>query len=452
MNIRTLLNTHILALSLFALSFSASAAKPKLNFPKREASTVGICVMDLKTGEFLAAENYNLSMAPASTMKAVTTATALQMLGADFKFVTDVTITTPSATSTFNGNINVYGSGDPTIESRHFPDEANLSDEIINALDARGIREGQFSVSVTSTMADEGVVPSWTIADTGWSYGTGIYGFNCFDNYFEFNTTTYDSEPSYPFLNVELEENSCPNSIMHGIRTEDYYISGRSVGRRNYTVRLPMNSPAEVFEFVLSERLETYGLKPIENDDIIRTSSAAETLLLKHQSPILSEISKSLMFRSDNMMAEAILRAIAPGGTRDDAINLEKELWESKGLNHTTIAIEDGSGLSRKDRLTPRFLNELLAYMARSDQSDTFVSFFPAVGNDGTVRSLFRKSRLKGKLLLKSGSLSGVQCFAGYKIDSESRPTHTIVIFINNFFCSRAEVRAGIEKFLLDIF
>lgn len=451
MNTHTLLNTHILALSLFTLSFSASAAKPKLDFPNREATTVGICVMDITTGEFLISENYNLSMAPASTMKAVTTATALQILGADFKFVTDVTLSTSPASS-LSGNISIYGSGDPTIESRHFPDEAKLSDEIISALDARGTRSGQFSVSVESTMADEGVVPSWTVADTGWSYGTGIYGFNCFDNYFDFNTTTYDSEPSYPFLNVELEENSSPNSIIHGIRTDDYYISGRSVGRRNYTARIPMNSPAEVFEFALSQRLETYGLKIAEKDNEINISNATETLLMKHQSPTLGEISKSLMFRSDNMMAEAVLRAIAPGGTRDAAIDIEKELWESKGLDDSVIVIEDGSGLSRKDRLTPRFLNELLTYMAKSDQADIFASFFPAVGCDGTVKNLLRKSRLKGKLLLKSGSLSGVHCYAGYKIDSSSRPTHTVVIFINNFFCSRADVRSGIEKFLLGIF
>lgn len=446
------MKTHLFAISLITLSLWASAANPKLNFPERDAATIGVCVMNLKTGEFIASENYGQAMSPASTMKAVTTATALCLLGADFKFVTEVSVTEATSSANSCRIINIAGSGDPTIESRNFPEQESLTDQIIAAMNRRGLTGSLTCVRITSTMSDEGTVPSWTIGDAGWSYGTGIYGFNCFDNYFDFNTTTYDSEPSYPFLNVELEESSGPNDIIHGIGTDEYYISGRSVGRRGYTVKLPMNNPAEVYEFVLSERLENNGIKMMDSDNPPRISVANRSLLLKHYSPTLAEISKSLMYRSDNMMAEAMLRAICPGGTRSDAINLEKKTWTDSGLDPVTIIIEDGSGLSRKDRMTPRFMNEMLAYMAKSDYADDYVKFFPAVGVDGTVSNLLKKTRLKNKLVLKSGSLSGVQCFAGYKIGSDGKPTHTIVIFINNFFCSRSEVRKAIENFLLEIF
>lgn len=448
----TQMKTHILAFSLFTLSFWASAANPTLDFPKREAATVGVCVMDINTGEFIASENYGLAMAPASTMKAVTTATALRQLGAGFRFLTEVTVTELSSDKTSGRILKISGSGDPTIESRNFPEQESLTDKIVAAMNRRGMTAGPTGITVSSEMTDEGTIPSWTIGDAGWSYGTGYYGFNCFDNYFDFNTTTYDSDPSYPFLNVELEAANTPNDIIHGIRSDDYLVTGRSVGRRGYTVRLPMNNPAEAYEFYLSDRLDSNGFDVMDKEDIPARPAADETILLKHYSPTLNEIAKSLMFRSDNMMAEAMLRAINPGSTRDAAIKLEKKIWNDCGLDPTTVIIEDGSGLSRKDRMTPRFMNEMLAFMAKSEYADDYVGFFPTVGVNGTVGELLRKTRLKGKLALKSGSLSGVQCFAGYKIGSNGKPTHTVVIFVNNFFCTRSEVRKAIENFLLEIF
>ena len=90
--------------------------------------------------------------------------------------------------------------------------------------------------------------------------------------------------------------------------------------------------------------------------------------------------------------------------------------------------------------------------MAYRPDASSYVSLFPKVGVDGTVKKLLCGTPLEGRLVLKSGSMKGVYCYAGYLIGDSGLPTHTVVIMINGFTCSRAAVKKGIESFLLDRF
>lgn len=158
------------------------------------------------------------------------------------------------------------------------------------------------------------------------------------------------------------------------------------------------------------------------------------------------------MVRSDNLFAEGILRAIAPGDTRKNAISREKELWSNRGIDSNMSQIFDGSGLARGNRLQPIFIADVLQWMAESPLQATYVSFFPKAGLDGTMRTFLDKSPLKGKIALKTGSMNAVQCYAGYKLGDDDTPTHIIVILVNGFFCKRGELKRSIENLLLETF
>ena len=84
--------------------------------------------------------------------------------------------------------------------------------------------------------------------------------------------------------------------------------------------------------------------------------------------------------------------------------------------------------------------------------SKDYVSLFPKAGRDGTLKRFLRKTRLDGKLALKTGSMTGVQCYAGYKLDGDDNPTHVVVIMVNNFGCERVDVRKAAERLLLELF
>lgn len=158
------------------------------------------------------------------------------------------------------------------------------------------------------------------------------------------------------------------------------------------------------------------------------------------------------MVRSDNLFAEGILRSIAPDASRKEAINREKELWATRGINTRYTIINDGSGLTRANRLSAHFIGDVLEWMSRSEYADTYAGFFPRAGKEGTMRGFLAKTPLTGLVALKTGSVSTVQCYAGYKFSGDGKPTHVIVILVNGFFCPRKYVREAAENLLLDIF
>ncbi|MDE6325756.1 MAG: D-alanyl-D-alanine carboxypeptidase, partial [Duncaniella sp.] len=114
--------------------------------------------------------------------------------------------------------------------------------------------------------------------------------------------------------------------------------------------------------------------------------------------------------------------------------------------------IQDGRGLSRNDRLTARFLADVLKTMTAPDYSDDYTSLFPRAGYEGTVRNFLAGTHLEWYIALKTGSMRGVQSFAGYKFDEEGRPTHLIIFIVNGFTCNRATLKNAISRLLLEKF
>lgn len=446
------MNRYITGFSITALLLLAggNAYGERLSFYGREAATVGVYIENLSTGKVVESENINMSMIPASILKSVTTATALNLLGEDFKYVTNVVLQGSQTGNVFNGNLVIRASGDPTIESSHFSDRAGFIDKIVTGLKAKNITSitGQIFVD-EEIFSDTGQIPQWVIEDTGWDYGAGYYGFNYSNNTFRLYTDGGRTIPEVPDIDVITERNSSGTDILRGINSDLYIVSGRNVDNNNFYVTTTMNSPAYAFTYNLTKRLAKEGIK-VGDKDI--DSTGGETLLLKYESPVNEEMLRTLMFKSDNMMAEATLRALAPGKSRDTAIKRELNFWKENGVATDFIKIADGSGLARVDRVTPKFMAQVLKFMAKSKYSGTYVSLFPKAGREGTVKSFMKRTALDGKLALKSGSMNGVHCYAGYKIDGNSKPTHSVVIIVNNFFCSRDALRKEIQRFLLAIF
>lgn len=90
--------------------------------------------------------------------------------------------------------------------------------------------------------------------------------------------------------------------------------------------------------------------------------------------------------------------------------------------------------------------------MASGPYSREFVDLFPRAGLDGTLKTFMSSHRRRNEFMLKTGSMSGVQCYAGYHVDPGSgKPTHVIVIMINNLFGPRQAVRKTVENFLLNM-
>lgn len=437
----------ILILLLLAIpAISAGAASHPLKIAGADRTDVGIYIEDLRTGRVLADVNSDVAMVPASVTKSLTAATAYSTFSPRGRFTTPVAINGKVKKGVLDGDIIISTIGDPTLESVHFPDNRGFADSIVSALRAHGVREVKGTVIIDeSNFVDSSIPAGWLKEDVLVPYGAGVYASNFRDNRMTLSVPSGTTTPHTPGIRVNRTGGKGPLRISRHPNSNVFNVSGSSKRGHSATVANP--APGST---MLAEVMAAIRKADIEIADKPRhLDREPDEVIYLHQSPQVEDILRSLMFRSDNMMAEGMLRSLAPGKPRTEAVNTERNFWLEKGFDITKLRIEDGSGLSRNDRITPRFMADVYKWMYHTDMAGGYVSLFPKAGHDGTMRSFLRGTALDGRLATKTGSMRGVQCYGGYLLDEEGNPTHSVVIFVNNFRCGRDALKREIQRFLL---
>ena len=399
-----MLNTKRLSSLLFLLAITvvfavADALSDFTGSAPVNSQQTAVLIKDLKTGKILVAHNIDKQLVPASIMKSVTTATLLEKTGPDFKYVTPVYLTGEINDDVAEGNLLIVASGDPTINARNAPSSPDFIKEIVGALISAGIKEIKGAVVIDeSAFPGPSINPNWNAADLNQEYGTGTHGFNF--------------------------ENNAAN--------------GRAV-----------QDPASAFKNKLKTALSKEG---ISIGTTAVESSGRRQLLFDHTSAPMDEIMRACMMRSDNQYAEGMMRLIGQkyggSGSTAEGTARTKALWKSRKIDVDSITIVDGSGLSRTNKVTAHFMADMLTNMARNPY---YVSFFPLAGLEGTLKHLLPNTRLEGYFAMKTGSMNGIQCYAGYKVDEDYEPTHAVVIIMNGMG-DRTKARKEVEKLLLATF
>lgn len=389
-------------------ALSVAGKSTLLDFPQSYSANIGIVIRDMRSGwmnrylRYQEKENAQKMLTPASILKCVTAAAVLVDGKGNDRFNTEFYTTgelLPGGILT--GNLVVKTSADPTICSPSFPQSFALLDSVADRVAARGIREIAGSIVVDSVgFREPGPGFKWEVEDMRYAYGAGLYPLN-----YRENATSGDRA---------------------------------------------ISDPAAAFCEALTNRLASRDIA-VKNQPSLSEPRSRE-LLFSHLSPSFQEIMRSMIVNSNNLFAEAMLRSLAPGGYTRDAVDRCMALMDTLGLQSRVMQTFDGSGLSRGNRLTPIFMADLLETMAKGKYSEQYVSLFPLAGEEGTVKHLLHNTPLQGKLALKSGSMNGVLCYAGYRMGSDGLPTHVVVIMVNQFNCRQSAVRDAIEKYLLKKF
>lgn len=440
MSLKGLAISFLLALS---VSFPSHGSAPIKGLD--EAANVGVYVKDLRNGKIVADIQSAKALTPASVLKSLTVASAISILGPDYRFETPVYLVGHRRGDLFTGRIVVSASGDPSIDSRYFKQYGGFTDSIASLLINSGVKRMRGEIVVDqSRFRDCGPSLKWEMEDLAWDYGAAFRGFNYADNVVTINLQDMKTEPRLVKFNVIRGSQKGDLELVRGLNSTDVIVNGKIGKRKSVLASVP--DPSSVFKVKMMSALEDAGIV-YENS---RMDGDADTVAVyRHISPSAVEICKSLMHRSDNMMADAMLRALSETKTLDAALSVEKQLWDSLGVSLAPSRILDGSGLIRVDAITPKAMGEMLVKMA----GDTaYVSTFPLAGFDGTVKGFLRDTPLEGKMALKSGSMTAVRCYAGYKLDGEGKPTHAVVIMINNSFLKSADLRKVLQNYLLSLF
>jgi D-alanyl-D-alanine carboxypeptidase/D-alanyl-D-alanine-endopeptidase (penicillin-binding protein 4) len=160
------------------------------------------------------------------------------------------------------------------------------------------------------------------------------------------------------------------------------------------------------------------------------------------ESPPLYDIVRDVNKLSNNVMAQQIFLTLAttsapPPATPAKASAAVKRWLRGHGIAIPGLVIENGSGLSRKERISARGLARLLLAADRSPVRDEFASSLAVAATDGTLVRRFQNGTVAGQALLKTGTLEGVRALAGYVIDAQGR-RFAVAAIVNHASAARA--------------
>jgi D-alanyl-D-alanine carboxypeptidase/D-alanyl-D-alanine-endopeptidase (penicillin-binding protein 4) len=169
---------------------------------------------------------------------------------------------------------------------------------------------------------------------------------------------------------------------------------------------------------------------------------ADATLLARHESPPLAEVIRDINKFSNNVMARQLYltlgaETLGAPATLDKAGQAVANALAVRGLDFLELVMENGSGLSRRTRISAHHLGELLRAAAGSPFAAEFESSLPVVALDGTMRKRLKDNGVAGHAHIKTGSLDGVRAIAGYLLDARGR-RNVVVCLINDGNAARA--------------
>jgi D-alanyl-D-alanine carboxypeptidase/D-alanyl-D-alanine-endopeptidase (penicillin-binding protein 4) len=429
-------------------------------------AAISFKAVDLNSGRVVVSHNEKMSLTPASNMKIITTATALEVLGSNFRFETPLLYDGFIQDSTLHGNLYIKGNGDPTLGSEFTPnDRESFLQEWLKAMNQAGIRKIAGKIVVLDQLFGYGgVSPKWLWEDMGTGYAPGIYGIGVFDNIYRvyLRSSAPNGATAVLYTDPPMNNLQLTNEIKtSGDSTNDAYVFGIPFSNE---MRLYGAIPAHQVSFVVKGAIPDPGLflaqyfRNYLHRNGITTEGEATTYRLNPVAPSeekiigavhsvdLPSIAQTVNVLSNNHYAEHLYKVL----TVLDSVDI-REYWGSKGLNPDALIMYDGSGISPQNAVSAEFLIDLLVYMNKqSENSAAFYQSLPVAGRDGTVASFLRNTPLAGRARLKSGSISHVHSYSGY-IESNGR-RYAVALIINNFTGNRSDLRRDIERLLNGLF
>lgn len=440
----------------------------------------GLYVKDMTTGEVIADYNSEMSMPPASTMKLVTTATAFQMLGRGYHFKTKImhSGSFDSLTGTINGDIYIVGGGDPTLGSKYFNKDGTQRDFLNSWADTlykMGVREITGKVIAdASVYRYEGVPSGWVWGDMGNYYGAGPSGLTIFDNLLELHfktgaaagdsTELHCTVPYVPGISIKnfvrSADSKDDDAYVYGAPySYDWFVRGTiPKGQEDFVVKASIPDPEFIaaleFDYALEQRGINVKYAPTtfrELDKNIPFVKPELNELLVHESPSLGSIMNIVNQQSINLFAEHILCQLSVNssgyGSTHNGTLVCTNYWKGK-IDATGLFMTDGSGLSRSNSVSAKFLVDLLAYMHTSKNATSFKESLAIAGKKGTMSNVADGTTADGRVYGKSGTMTRIKSYAGY-VDSSSGKKLAYAMIINNHYCTSAQLKKYFEQLMI---
>jgi serine-type D-Ala-D-Ala carboxypeptidase/endopeptidase (penicillin-binding protein 4) len=398
----------------------------------------GVEVRDLRSGRVLYARNAAKNFKPASTLKLVTTAAVLDALGPDERLRT--TVETAGRIDSFGrvlGDVYLVGRGDPNLSGRFTEGRRTAAfQELADALWSGGIRriEGRL-IGHEGLFSGDRRGEDWSWQDLVWWYGAEVSALSFNDNCADLTVTAgeragdpvrVDRAPASSYYRVVSTATTSAAgtpvalTLTRAPGSNDVRLSGTyPIGVASWEGFAALEDPARYAATVFGEVLAARGIVvagPVETSS--QPLPVAVRVLATHESPPLQEILKAVNKTSQNLHAEMMLRLLGARrrgvGSPEAGREAVSEFLRRVGVDTSAWAMQDGSGLSRSDVLTPHDLVSLLAAMDRHPRAAAFRETLPIAGRDGTLKNRMTSGPAEERVVAKTGTLRHVNALAGY--------------------------------------
>ncbi|MGE0456079.1 MAG: D-alanyl-D-alanine carboxypeptidase/D-alanyl-D-alanine-endopeptidase [Vicinamibacteria bacterium] len=437
--------------------------------PAFASATWGIEVRSLTSRRVLYARNAGKNMKPASTLKLLATAAALDAFGPDDRVRTTVeTSARQDALGRLLGDVHLVGRGDANLSGRFTDGRITAAfEELADALVAAGVKriEGRL-VGNEGLFRGDRRGDDWAWDDLVWWYGAEVSALSFNDNSLDLEVgpgeragdpVVVDSAPLTAYARVESVATTSQAGAESDLTVERplggnvIRISGtHPLGKEPWQGSVALEDPARYAASVFAEVLSTRGIRVTGG---VATSSepppADARVLAAHAGPPLSEALKAVNKPSQNLHAELLLRRLGAGRPGQDSLKAGhealREFLKRSGVPLEAGDLRDGSGLSRSDLISPHQLVELLVAMDRHPHAQVFRDSLPIAGVDGTLKKRLATAPTQGRVLAKTGTLRHVSGLAGYA-PSRAGARIAFAIVVNHHDRPSREAIAAIDE------
>lgn len=408
----------------------AARMEARLRDPALRASETGVEVLLLPQGRSLFSHNPHRLLRPASTIKILTGAASLALLGPEFTYHTDIIADAPiDSDGVLAGNLYVRGSGAPDLVGEAWW----LMARRLAGLGLRRV-SGDL-VGDTSYFDTESRPPGWPPPSADSWYNAPVGALSCNFNVITLRITpaprigsppSVALEPSTSFF--EVVNRATTDRRSNSIEVRRRLENGRNTltvsgsirhGGKTVVVYRAVESPALYALHTFQEIASGEGIE-IAGDLRLGTVPDGGHVLYRHPSKPLGELVRDMNKNSNNFMSEALLKTVAAErvgvpGTTENGVRMIGDFLSGIGLNPSANRIVDGSGLSRENRLSARFLAQVLAHIHRDFAiGPEMVASLSVGGTDGTLDARFANDDGMRRVRAKTGRIEGAITLAGY--------------------------------------
>ena len=460
----------------------------------------GIDVVDLETGKAIYAFNSDHLFLPASNAKLLATSAALALAGPEYRFHTTIETTgTIDANGRLLGDLLIVGRGDPNISGRVMPYQlktervsphTQVLEELADKVAQKGIKlvDGDL-IGDDSYYAPERYGEGWAHDDLQWIDGAPVSALTFNDNVLflkiqpgekagEKALVTVDPQTNYYELDNRILTTAAGIARKVGIHRDSgsYKVilwGSIPLDDTGINEAIAVEDPAEFTAQIFRSLLEKRGITvtgktrtkhgelaqffdrpqaPVPAGLAIAPSAPPPLVLAEHVSLPLIEDVRVTNKTSQNLHAELDLRLIGQlkgtGGSFEGGAAALKQFLLRAGLKANEFFVLDGSGLSRRDLITPAAMVQLLVHASRQTWGAAFEQTLPVAGVDGSLAERFVNTPAGGLIHAKTGTLSHVNALSGYGQTSAGK-RFVFSIFCNNHDLPSAKVVAAIDAIVV---